>query len=137
MEVAMAARSEEAPDAGDEHELGSQVGSPASKRHSEPVFIDMNEVDEGHGFAFFVNPPQRSTPHAMFLPAGDQSASVADSTSPETDIVQQALRLLESRMRAVGPLLSNPQSVRDYLRLRMADLEHEVFIVLFLDSQHR
>ena len=134
----MAACFEEAPDAGDEHEPGPQAGSPTSKSHSEPVFIDMTEVDEGLGFAFFVNPPPRSTSHAL-VPAsvGDDSASVADLPSPEADVIQQALRLLESRMRAVGPLLTNPQTVRDYLRLRIADLEHEAFIVLFLDNQHR
>src|SRR5437899_3132766 len=126
MEVAMAACFEEAPDAGDEHEPGSKTGIPPSKQHSESLFIDMNEVDEGHGFAFFVSPWPRSTAHALVR-------SLGNKTSPETDVIQQALRLLESRMRTVGPLLSNPQSVRDYLRLRMADLEHEVFVVLFLD----
>ena len=47
----MAACFEEAPDAGDEHEPGSKTGIPPSKQHSESLFIDMNEVDEGHGFA--------------------------------------------------------------------------------------
>src|SRR5437868_2307229 len=40
-------------------------------------------------------------------------------------------------MRAVGPLLTRPQAVRNYLQLRLAELEHEVFVVLFLDAQHR
>lgn len=40
-------------------------------------------------------------------------------------------------MRVKGPLLGSPQAVRDYLRLRIGDLEHEVFVVLFLDAQHR
>src|SRR5207249_11727056 len=35
------------------------------------------------------------------------------------------------------PALTSPQAVRDYLRLKIADREHEVFVVLFLDSQHR
>src|SRR5207247_1707839 len=61
--MAMAARSEEASDAGDEHGPVSKA-QPASKPYSEPVFIDMTEVDEGRGFGFFVNPPPRSTPHA-------------------------------------------------------------------------
>ena len=40
----------------------------------------------------------------------------------------------ELRRREV---LSSPQAVRDYLRLSLAALPHEVFMVLFLDSQHR
>lgn len=34
-------------------------------------------------------------------------------------------------------LLSSPGKVRDYLRLTLARLEHEVFIALFLDAQNR
>ena len=33
--------------------------------------------------------------------------------------------------------MTSPQAVRDYLKLKIADLPHEVFVVLFLDSQHR
>ena len=34
-------------------------------------------------------------------------------------------------------LLDTPGAVRDYLRLRLADRDHEVFHGLFLDSQNR
>ena len=108
----MAARSEEASDAGDEHGPVSKA-QPASKPHSEPVFIDMTEVDEGCGF--FVNPPPRSTPHALVPSAGDDGGAVVARGSAEPDLIQRALKVLESRMRAVGPLLCNPQAVRDYL----------------------
>ncbi len=33
--------------------------------------------------------------------------------------------------------LSSPASVREYLRITFAGLEHEVFLVLFLDAQNR
>jgi DNA repair protein RadC len=46
------------------------------------------------------------------------------------------LRDLAERMKA-EPVLSAPGTVRDWLRLRCADLEHEVFIILLLDSQNR
>src|SRR5207342_2822948 len=36
-----------------------------------------------------------------------------------------------------NPVLSAPQSVRDYLRLVFAGAERESFVVLFLDSQNR
>ena len=51
-------------------------------------------------------------------------------------IVQQALRLMEKSIRDT-PLLTSPQAVRDYLRLRLADRPHEVFGVLFLTAQHQ
>lgn len=35
------------------------------------------------------------------------------------------------------PILSSPQTVRDYLILEFANLDVEVFYVLFLNSQHR
>ena len=34
-------------------------------------------------------------------------------------------------------VLSSPQAVRDYLRVTLAGLEHEVFMALFLDAHHR
>ena len=52
-------------------------------------------------------------------------------------IVARALRIMESRLQYRGDVLTSPQAVRDYLRLRVANLEFEVFIALFLDSQNR
>ena len=40
-------------------------------------------------------------------------------------------------MKCHGDALTSPQAVRDYLRLRIANLEYEVFVALFLDSQRR
>lgn len=36
-----------------------------------------------------------------------------------------------------APVFTSPQTVRDFLRMQMGSLPHEVFGVLFLDSQHR
>jgi DNA repair protein RadC len=44
---------------------------------------------------------------------------------------------MESRLKYHDVALNSPQAVRDYLRLRLADLEWEVFVVLFLDAQNR
>jgi DNA repair protein RadC len=38
---------------------------------------------------------------------------------------------------AAGDVLTSPTAVRNYLRLMLAALPHEAFMVLFLDSQHR
>ena len=52
------------------------------------------------------------------------NASAVPALGDATDdaVIQQALRVLEGRMRSNGPLLTNPQSVHTYLRLRIADL---------------
>lgn len=55
----------------------------------------------------------------------------------------QIAAVLELSRRSLGEelrtrsALTSPQSVRDYLRLALGHREHEVFIVLFLDAQHR
>ncbi len=51
-------------------------------------------------------------------------------------IVASALELLAEEVRATDALAS-PVAVRDYLRLALADREHEIFAVVFLDSQNR
>lgn len=51
-------------------------------------------------------------------------------------IVEQALELLACDIRETDAL-SCPDAVRDYLRLKLADRPHEVFAVVFLDSQNR
>ena len=51
-------------------------------------------------------------------------------------VLEIARRALVAEM-AERPLFDAPQTVRQYLRLQMAHLPHEVFAVLFLDAQHR
>lgn len=50
--------------------------------------------------------------------------------------MELARRSLKDELRAGGALTS-PGAVRDYLRLAIADREHEVFVCLWLDAQHR
>ena len=50
--------------------------------------------------------------------------------------IQRALKLLEGRARATDSLAS-PAAVRSYLKLKLADRQHEVFVVVFLDAQNR
>jgi DNA repair protein RadC len=45
--------------------------------------------------------------------------------------------LLEQHLRKPGEAFTAPFMVRDWLRLQMARLEREVFMVLYLDNQHR
>lgn len=46
------------------------------------------------------------------------------------------LRDLREQMRH-GPVMDSPQVLRDWLRLHCASLQHEVFLVLYLDVQCR
>jgi DNA repair protein RadC len=51
-------------------------------------------------------------------------------------IITQALELLACEVRQTDALAS-PDAVKDYLRLKLAPKDHEVFAVMFLDAQHR
>jgi DNA repair protein RadC len=56
--------------------------------------------------------------------------------APLAAVMELARRALAEEMRARDSLAS-PAAVRGYLRLRMQDLEHEVFYGVFLDAQNR
>jgi DNA repair protein RadC len=54
--------------------------------------------------------------------------------------LQAALELSRRALReelSARDVLSSPRAVRDYLRLAFAGRQHEVFVVLLLDAQHR
>ena len=78
------------------------------------------------------------------------TALLTDHTSAPRDVAgvtgEQCARLLavlELARRSLretldrGSALGSPQAVRDYLRLLLAGLEHEVFVCVFLDAQNR
>jgi DNA repair protein RadC len=50
--------------------------------------------------------------------------------------IELARRSLKDDLRTANALTS-PGAVRDYLRLAIAEREHEVFVCLWLDAQHR
>lgn len=54
----------------------------------------------------------------------------------EDSVITRALEILAARVR-VGPVLDSPQTLRDYLRVRLCGMEHEVFACIWLDAQHR
>jgi DNA repair protein RadC len=51
-------------------------------------------------------------------------------------VLEMARRSLGEEMRR-GIGFSSPAAVRDYLRLHLAGLQHEVFFALWLDAQNR
>lgn len=70
--------------------------------------------------------------------------TAAVATEPSDTLLDHKLgvarELLMRDLRAqlsAGPVMNSPQALRDWLRLHCAGLQHEVFIVLFLDAQNR
>jgi DNA repair protein RadC len=59
-----------------------------------------------------------------------------DNKAAEDEIIAKALAILEKRM-AAGPSISSLDDARNYLRLSLGVLEHEVFGCLWLDAQNR
>ncbi len=58
-------------------------------------------------------------------------------TISEGEVLAKALEILKNRLRKPAEAMSSPQIVKDFLTLNLAELEHEVFVALFLDGQHR
>jgi DNA repair protein RadC len=50
--------------------------------------------------------------------------------------VEIAKRQMSETLR-VGPSLASPRATRDFLSSQLRDLEHEVFVCLYLDKRHR
>lgn len=61
----------------------------------------------------------------------------ADKTASEDKAIEKALKILESRLRKPGSALTSPETTKTYLRFKLAELEHEVFSVIFLNNQHQ
>ena len=51
-------------------------------------------------------------------------------------VLEMARRALAQRL-AERPVFDSPQAVKDYLQLHLGQMQHEVFVLLHLDSQHR
>lgn len=51
-------------------------------------------------------------------------------------VLELARRALAEQIRQ-QPVFESPEAVKSYVQLHLAELPHEVFAVLFLDSQHR
>jgi len=66
------------------------------------------------------------------------TSDATGATRPATDdaILDAARTILAHRVRR-GAAISNSRHTRDYLRLRLAPNDHEIFAILFLDNRHR
>ncbi len=61
----------------------------------------------------------------------------ASGYQPVTDdaVIESALTIVAKRV-ARGSMLASPKAVKDFLVLRLADLEHEIFGVILLSTRH-
>ena len=65
----------------------------------------------------------------------NKALRLAQSAEAET-VLAAAQEILSTRIKH-GTALDSPKAVRDYLQLLLHNREHEVFIVVLLDSQNR
>ncbi len=83
-------------------------------------------------FPFAVSSSDTQSTTALLVRDVDGQYRVASAD----EVLSQAWGVLAERVKP-GVTLSSPQDVKDYLRLAIGLLEHEVFCVVFLDAQHR
>ena len=65
------------------------------------------------------------------------TTTVNELPLPTQRAIQRALALLEQHLRQPGVSFTSTHAARDWLRLHLARREREVFVVLYLDNQHR
>mgnify|MGYP001615679907 FL=1 len=80
---------------------------------------------------------QVETARMLVADAGSLSALLSESDVPQLRAILELAKRCLSEQLSAGSALSSPAAVRDYLRLTFAGREHEVFVVLYLDAQHR
>ena len=53
------------------------------------------------------------------------------------DVLARARAILSQRFRTGSPALTSPALTREYLRMRLAGCDREIFGAIFLDARHR
>lgn len=82
----------------------------------------------------------RSRPSVPRLPGfrvcEDSGKFVTRRPVTEKQLIEVARRLIDRRISDYADALTDPQLVREFLKLHIGDREREVFFVLFLNNQH-
>lgn len=55
----------------------------------------------------------------------------------EDALIRKAIKVLEDRLEYERPGVGSPKAARNYVRLRLARLEHEVFAVVWTDAHNK
>ena len=82
------------------------------------------------------NSAQTETNMNTILYINDESSATGMREASFEEILNAACQQMTLRVRR-GTSLASPKATRDYLALKLGNLEHEVFAVLFLDKRHR
>lgn len=69
--------------------------------------------------------------------AGTDASARAVRVSHLLSVSRELLLRRLQRDMSANPIFDSPTALRDWLRLYCAGLQHEVFLVMFLDAQHR
>jgi len=72
----------------------------------------------------------------MSNPLFTSDADGVNHPATEEQVLDAARTILARRVRR-GASIANPRATREFLRLRLATHDHEVFAILFLDNRHR
>ncbi len=67
----------------------------------------------------------------------DVAVPEAMGRAEEDRLIEKAMQILDRRLFTRGASLQHASAVRSYLKLKLAEMEHEVFAVIFLDRLHR
>lgn len=85
--------------------------------------------------------PESSQPELFPLAIMAQHGCLLPATSGLTPYAQRTIRrainLLDKYLRQSGIAFTSSTAARDWLRLHLAGQEREVFMVLYLNNQHR
>jgi DNA repair protein RadC len=78
---------------------------------------------------YITQPPEKFTSGYV------RETSTGYQPVPDSEVVDTALTIVARRI-VRGSVLSSPKAVKDFLVLRLADLQHEIFGVLLLTTRH-
>lgn len=67
----------------------------------------------------------------------ETAATYATDKINDDHIIEQAIKIIQSKLKTPGMTLTHPSLVRDYLILQLAEFEEEHFSMVLLDNQHR
>jgi DNA repair protein RadC len=65
------------------------------------------------------------------------TSQTAAQRRADNALIRRALKVLEERINYEKIKLAAPGTVRDFLKLRLANYQREAFLVIWLDAQHR
>ena len=76
-----------------------------------------------------------TAPPETFTSGYVRETSTGYQPVPDSAVVDTALTIVAKRI-VRGSVLSSPKAVKDFLVLRLADLQHEIFGVILLSTRH-